>query len=56
MCVISPPTWPGVLLAAPASVCSSQAAGAPEHGSLSPWPLGCPALDRDRYEDRGRDC
>lgn len=54
--VISPHTWPGVSLAAPASVYSSQAVGAPEHGSPSPWPLGCPALDGDRYEDRGKDC
>lgn len=46
------PTLPGVSSAAPASACSSQAAGAPEHGSLSPWPLGCPTLDRDKHKDR----
>lgn len=44
-------TWPGVSSVARASVCSSQAAGAPERGSPSPWPLGCPVLDRDGHED-----
>lgn len=51
----STPTLPGVSSAAPASACSSQAAGAPEHGSLSPWPLGCPTLDRDKHEGRERE-
>lgn len=52
------PTWPGVSSAAPASACSSRAAGAPECGSPSPWPLGCPALGKDEkgLQPRQQDC
>lgn len=47
-------TWPDVWSAAPASACSSQATGAPEHGSQSLWPLGCPSLDKHKQKEEVR--